>query len=60
MKNTDDETQKLVLTPDEQVIVYRIARNFQSNPAKVIRKICDEVGSDRLQVAIDYLESVIK
>lgn len=48
------------LSPDEQVFVYRIARNFQDNPKKVLRLIQELVGTDRLQIAIDYLNSVVK
>ena len=48
------------LSPDEQVFVYRTARNFQDNPKKVLRLIQELVGTDRLQSAIDYLASVVK
>ena len=48
------------LSPEEQVSVYRIARNFQHDPQKVVRLIRETVGVDRLQVAVDYLESVVK
>jgi hypothetical protein len=48
------------LSPEEQVLVYRIARNFQHDPQKVVRLIRETVGVDRLQVAVDYLESVVK
>jgi hypothetical protein len=48
------------LSPDEQVLVYRIARNFQDNPKKVLRLIRELVGTDRLQSAVDYLASVVK
>jgi len=48
------------LSPEEQVSVYRIAINFQHDPQKVVRLIRETVGEDRLQVAVDYLESVVK
>lgn len=48
------------LSPEEQVSVYRIARNFQHDPQKVVRLIRETVGVDRLQIAVDYLESVVK
>lgn len=47
------------LSPEEQVSVYRIARNFQHDPQKVVRLIRETVGVDRLQIAVDYLESVV-
>ncbi len=64
---TEDSTEHLGssdcssgLSPDEQVFVYRIARNFQDNPKKVLRLIRELVGTDRLQSAVDYLASVVK
>jgi len=67
MDSQKDATENLgssrcssALSPEEQVAVYRIARNFQHDPQKVVRLILETVGVDRLQVAVDYLESVVK
>jgi hypothetical protein len=62
-KDTDcepDQPSLSVLSPEEQMSVYRIARNFQDNPSKVVNLLKECVGNNRLQLAIEYLESVIK
>lgn len=46
------------LTPEEQVEVFRVAKNFQDNPQKVYRLIKEIVGMDRVQLAIDYLRTL--
>ena len=46
------------LTPEEQVEVFRVAKNFQDNPRKVYTLIKEIVGRERVQLAIDYLRTV--
>ncbi len=48
------------LTDEEKMEVFRIARNFQDNPKKVVRLIREEVGADRFKLALDYLKEVVK
>jgi hypothetical protein len=46
------------LTEEEKAESFRIARNFQDNPKKVYRLLCELVGRDRIQLVIDYLKEV--
>lgn len=46
------------ISDEEKIEIYKIARNFQDSPKKVVRLLKEFVGVERLKLAIEYLESV--
>jgi hypothetical protein len=48
-----------IFDPDEQMSIYRIARNFQDKPKEVVKRLTALVGKDRLQQAVDYLKTLV-
>jgi hypothetical protein len=46
------------LTDEEKAEVFRVARNFQDKPKKVIKLIKETVGDDRFDLALEYLKEI--